>query len=83
MGAKGFRYEFSANELSCFLFKKKICPKCGGKMKQHKCAEIADGSKYNTASVPLYIRGQEIKRYFYSYSCEKCGAEFELGELAE
>lgn len=83
MGAKGFRYEFSGNELSYFLFKKKICPKCGGKMMQNKCAETVDGSRYNTVSVPLYIRGREIKRYFYSYSCEKCGSEFELSELAK
>lgn len=81
--ANGFRYEFTGNELSYFLFKKKKCPQCGGKMKKNKCAETVDGSRYNTASVPLYIRGRVVKHYFYSFSCEKCDAEFTLSELAK
>ena len=81
--ANGFRYEFTGNELSYFLLKKKACPQCGGKMSKNKCAETVDGSIYNTASVPLYIRGREVKRYFYSFSCTNCGAEYTLSELAK
>ena len=79
----GFRYEFSGNELFYFLFKKKKCPCCGAKMKKNKCAETVDGVKFNTVSVPLYIRGRAIKQFFYSFTCEKCGAEFTLGELSK
>lgn len=61
---KAFSYEFSGNELFYFLFKKKICPKCGGKMKQSKCAEIVDGSIYKSASVPLYVSGRRVKHYY-------------------
>lgn len=81
--ANGFRYEFSGNELSYFLFKKKKCPKCGGKMTKNKCAETVDGAKFNTVSVPLYIRGREIKSYYYSFTCVKCGSEYTLSELAK
>ena len=83
MDAKGFSYEFSGKELLYFLFKKKICPKCGGKMTQNKCSEIVDGSIYKSPSVPLYISGRMVKRYFYLYTCEECGSEFELSELAK
>lgn len=81
--AKGFRYEFSGNELFYFLFKKKVCPKCGGKMTKNKYAETVDGVKFNTASIPLYIRGREIKSYYYLFTCEKCGTSFTLKELSK
>ena len=61
---KSFRYEFTAKELSYFLFKKKSCPKCGGNMKKEKCCEAVDGSVFNTNSVPLYIQGRQVKHYF-------------------
>lgn len=81
--ANGFRYEFSGNELSYMLFGKKSCPKCGGKMKKNKCAETVDGAKFNTQAVPLYIQGREIKCYYYSFTCQRCNAEFTLSELAK
>lgn len=81
--ANGFRYEFSVNELFYFLFKKKKCPKCGETMLKNKCAETVDGAKFNTMSVPLYIQGREIKSYYYSFTCEKCGSEYTLTELAK
>lgn len=82
--ANGFLYEFSENELFYYLFKKKKCPKCGGKMTKNKCAEIVDGAKFNTVSKPLYIVGRrEIKHYYCSFTCEKCGMEYTLSELAK
>lgn len=79
----GFRYDFTGKELAYFLFKRKRCPKCGNVMTKKKCAETVDGAKFNTASVPLYIRGREIKYYYYSFTCEKCGAEYMLADLAK
>ncbi len=52
-------------------------------MIKNKCAETVDGAKFNTVSVPLYIRGREIKQYYYSFTCEKCGSEYTLSELAK
>lgn len=81
--ASAFRYEFTGKELSYFLFKNKKCPRCGGKMLKNKCAETVDGARFNTVSVPAYIKGREVKYYYYSFACEKCGAEYILSELAK
>ena len=52
-------------------------------MLKNKCAETVDGAKFNTMSVPLYIQGREVKSYYYSFTCEKCGSEYTLTELAK
>ena len=81
--AKGFRYEFTGSELFYLLFKEKKCVKCGGRMTKNKCAETVDGIKFNTTSVPLYIKGREIKNYYYLFICDKCGSKFTLAELVK
>lgn len=80
---ESFRYDFTMKELSYFLFKKKKCPKCGGKMKKEKCCETVEESVFNTNTVPLYIQGHQVKHYFYRFSCTDCGAEFTLSELSK
>ena len=83
MSAQSFRYEFTTKELIYFLFKKKVCPKCGEKMKKEKCGETVDGSVFNTNSIPLYIRGRDVKLYYYAFICPECGAEYKLSELVQ
>ncbi len=83
MDEKGFRYEFSGKELTYFLFKEKVCPSCGGVLKKSKSFETVDGSIFDTVSVPLYIKGRKVKRYFYSFTCGKCNSSYELSELAK
>lgn len=83
MAIQSFTYDFTAKELTYFIFKKKKCPKCGCQLKKHKCCEIVDGSIFDTNSVPLYIQGSQVKRYFYSYTCIGCGTEFTLSELSK
>lgn len=83
MSAQSFRYEFTTKELAYLLFKKKVCPKCGGKMIKEKRGETVDGSIFNTNSVPLYIQGREVKLYYYAFICQECGAEYKLSELAK
>ncbi len=82
MKTKGFTYQFSAKELKYFLFGKKVCPRCGTWLVKQKCAEMVDGQTLASASTPLYIQGREVKRYFYRYHCNNCGAEYELSQLA-
>lgn len=83
MGIQAFRYDFTMKELAYFLFKKKICPKCGGQMEKKKCCEIVDGSIFNTNDTPLYIQGsKQVKHYFYIFLGRECGAEITLAELA-
>ena len=79
--ANGFRYEFTGKELVYFLFGRKKCPECGTKMKKTKRFRTVDGAKFNTASVPLYIKGRKIKEYYYLFICDKCGSEYELKDL--
>lgn len=83
MGIHSFRYDFTVTEMRYFLFKKKICPQCGGTMKKEKCCEMIDGSIFNTNSVPLYIQGRQVKHYFYRFTCSKCESNFTLTELAK
>ncbi len=83
MAVQAFTYDFTIKELVYFVFKKKKCPKCGNRMEKSKCYEIVDGSIFDTNSVPLYIQGSQVKRFFYSFTCQKCGAEFTLSELSK
>lgn len=79
-----FTYQFTMKELTYFLFKKKVCPKCGGQMDKKKCHEIVDGSVFDSSSADLYIVGcSHVNYYFYIYVCRECRKEFALTELAE
>lgn len=78
-----FCYDFSSKEFRYFLFGKKICPKCGGRLQKQKCHELKRGSDFNSRSVDTFVPQAKVKHYFYVYICEKCGAEYSLTELAE
>jgi len=79
---KSFRYEFTMKELKYFLFSKKICPKCNRKMSKSKGYEMADGSIFDTESVPLYIKGREVKFYHYLFTCPICKLQYKLKDIA-
>lgn len=79
----GFRYDFTGKELKYFLFGKKVCPKCHGKLEQNKGFETVEGAVFNSKSEAFFIPNSQIKHYLYIYCCEKCGAEFKLSELAK
>lgn len=79
--ASAFVYQFTVKEVSYLLFKKKICPKCGGKMRKQKCSEIVDGARFDSASAPLYTKRREVKHYYYMFACEDCNATFTLTDL--
>lgn len=81
--AKAFVYMFTAKEFSYLLFKKKICPRCGGKMTKQKCSEIVDGARFDSPSAPLYTKRREVKHYYYTFTCGECGAEYALSDLVK
>ncbi len=81
--ASAFVYQFTVKEFSYLLFKKKICPKCGGKMRKQKCSEIVDGARFDSASAPLYTKRREVKHYYYSFTCKHCGEKFILTDLVK
>ncbi len=82
--ATAFSMEFTFKELFYFLFKRKICPKCGGKMKKQRCSEIVDGRKmYTSMDAPLYVKRSEVRHDYYVFVCEECGQKVNLTDLAK
>ena len=81
--ASAFVYQFTAKEFFYLLFKKKICPKCGGKMTKQRCSEIVDGARFDSASAPLYTKRPDVKHYYYTFTCEDCSAKFTLTDLVK
>ena len=79
-----FQYDFTFRELMYFLFAKKECPHCGGKLHKHKSFETVDGSVFQASSDPLFfVQDDKVKRYVYSYSCENCGRLYSLRDLSK
>ena len=83
MATKGFSYQFTPNELAYFLFKKKICPVCGGKMTRNKTSEMVTGADVNSKSKPFFYPNAEVEKYEFSYICTRCNREFPLSELTK
>ena len=77
-----FYYDFSPREMWYFLFGKKVCPRCGGKLIRRKSYETIHGHMPYIDDVSR-IDHRKVKHYLYSYSCEQCGASFSLSDLAE
>lgn len=76
-----FRYDFTFKELIYFLFGKKVCPRCKGKMVKIKRYETVKGAEFNSKTEAFFIPNAKVKHYLYFFTCEKCGAEYSLNEL--
>lgn len=83
MEHKGFRYDFTMKEIKYFLFNRKICPKCGGKLEKGKGYETVDGSTFYTRANMFFAPNVKVKHYFYIYKCQQCGSEHMLSDLAK
>ena len=83
MDNKGFRYSFTFSELAYFLFGKKKCPKCGGKLVKSKDYEIRTDLFHEDSADPIFKPDSEVKQYSYNFQCEKCGFKSTLSELAK
>lgn len=81
--AKAFVMTLTGKELSYLLFKKKTCPRCGGKMMRKRCSEIVDGAKFDSPSAPLYTKRHEVRHDYYIFTCKDCNANFALTDLAK
>lgn len=82
MKNQAFQYDFTPKELQYFLFGKKKCPHCGGKLIKHKGFELTDGSQYVSQRGYFFPKNAVVKHYLYFYDCEKCSCRFTLYELA-
>ncbi len=83
MEHKGFQYDFTPSELRYLLFGKKRCPRCGGQLVKRKGFESVKGEQLNTGSDALFIPNAQVKHYLYFFTCQSCGREYTLEELAK
>lgn len=81
MENKGFSYSFTFQELTFFLFGKKVCPHCGRKLVKKKSFEIKEDLFHTDGADSIFHPGQEVKQYSFDYHCEKCGFQTTLSEL--
>lgn len=82
MGHDAFLYDFTGKELAYFLFKKKMCPKCNGKLIKGKGYETVDGYVFNNKTESFYVPNAKVKHYLYFFTCQNCGTQFTLSELS-
>ena len=78
-----FRYDFTIKELMYFLFNKKRCPKCNGKMMKSKEFESVKGAEFNIKTETFFVPSASVKHYIYVYTCQNCGSKFKLSKLSE
>ena len=78
-------YSFTPREFRYFLFGKKICPSCGGKLQRQKQFFSPRGALPKTfRQVDIYfINTEKVKYYYYTYACLRCGQVYPLRDLAE
>ena len=82
MKAQWVRMDFTPKELRYFLFRKKRCPRCGGKMDRSKSYEIRYGREFPSRRDVFAPNSAEVRYYFYVYTCRKCGAQYSLKALS-
>lgn len=83
MKHQGFEYDFTPREAAYLLFRKKICPKCGNRLHKKKRYETLKGSELNSKADPIFVQNANVKHYLYFFTCQQCGAEYTLNELAK
>ncbi len=79
----GFRYSFTFPELKFFLFGKKICPKCGGRLAKYKSCDMRTDLFHTDGADPIFKPDSKVKQYSYVYYCKKCDFESTLSELVK
>lgn len=78
-----FRYEFTGRELTYFLFKKKVCPRCGDKLSKVKDFKTVEGYTLNNKQEAFFIPNAKVKLYRYFFSCRNCKMLYPISELAK
>ena len=83
MKHQAVRYDFTMRELDYFLFGKKRCPKCGGKLEKNKVFETKRGTEFNSKRGTFLAQNIKVKHYLYIFICQQCNSQFALQELAK
>ena len=82
MKHQAVRMDFTPRELKYFLFAKKVCPRCGGKLIKSKEYETRYGWEFYERTEPILADNARVKYYSYYFTCEDCGKKYPLSELA-
>ena len=77
-----FRYEFTGKELIYFFFRKKTCPRCGGKLSKTKDYKTVDGHLLNNTQNAFFVSNAKVKCYHHVFVCPSCKAAYPISELA-
>ena len=75
--------DFTPKELKTLLFAKKICPRCGGKLRRSKEYRTRRGWEFHERREPFLADNEKVKYYAYFFTCEGCGKKYSLSELAQ
>lgn len=78
-----FQYEFTGKELVYYLFRKKVCPHCGGKLSKTKKHETVEGYKLNNKQDAFFIPDANVKRYHHLFFCQNCKTAYPISDLAK
>ena len=77
-----YRYQLTPQEMFYFLFRKKICPRCGAMMDKQKDFVTVKGIDLKEESHLFFRPDVDVKDYKYFYICHRCGRRYSLTELA-
>ena len=83
MKHQAIRIDFTPRELWYFLFRKKICPRCGGRLEKHKKWETRLGSEFASSGEEFLAGNMKVKYGSYFFCCPSCGGRYSLTRLAE
>lgn len=84
MDQRPFNYSFTPKELFFYLFRKKVCPCCGGKLEKFKECTIREGRELQPQSgQKFYMDNEPVRDYKIFYKCPSCQRTFSLAELAD
>lgn len=83
MGHEAFQYEFTYRELFYFLFRKKVCPNCGGKLSKTKDYEIVEGYLLNNSHNAFFVPNAKVKCYRHIFLCSNCKVAYPITDLAK
>ena len=52
-------------------------------MTKNKGYETVEGNVFNTKTEAFFDPNAKVKHYLYFFTCQQCGSEFTLNELAK
>ncbi len=80
---KSFQYEVVLKELRWYLFGRKICPSCRGKLVRYKPDEAKIEAASKSTAQEVSVPNAPVKLLQYHYMCQSCRNQYTLEQLAQ